>query len=120
MFFILLLPSGVVVFDDEETEETHDEAKLLSSVKKISITNYINVFVPSEKPDLNFRLINVGQGTAEKIQLIPTSLVMKEESRFSTAPSYINEQNVVVRPDHDVNLEQEAGIASHIYTKQAY
>ncbi len=110
MFFILLLPSGVVVFGDEETEETHDEAKLLSSVKKISITNYISVFGPSEKPDLNFRLINVGQEAAEKIQLIPTSLVMKEESRFSTAPSYISEQNVVVRPDHDVNLEQEAAL----------
>jgi len=85
--------------DNEHAEGDHeDEAKLISTLDKISITHYISVFGPGEKPTISFNLKNVGDIHAEKIRVYPSALIMGEESKFSTAPFYISEDKVSVIP----------------------
>jgi len=97
IFLLLIIP--IQTFATEDVEGDHeDEAKLISTLDKISITHYISVFGPGEKLTISFNLKNVGDIHAEKIRVYPSALIMGEEAKFSTAPFYISEDKVSVIP----------------------
>ena len=104
IFLLFVIP--LQTFAAEDTEDAHeDEAKIISTLDKISIIHYISVFGPGEKPTITFNLKNVGDIHAEKIRVYSSALIMGEEAKFSTSPFYISEDEVSITPTQNDELD---------------
>jgi hypothetical protein len=87
-----LIVGGVTFFSPQPA---NGFVQVISSDSKIGFTRYTGFWAQQDQPAyFTFNLINLGNETATKIGLIPSSLIASEGSTFSLAPSYIGSDMV--------------------------
>jgi len=68
--------------DAEAQEDSESKPKLLPSVKKIKLVQYIGGIFPNKLPNATFSIVNFGPEPPKNLKIFVTELVNKDEIRF--------------------------------------